>query len=82
MKTPRFSLKQEIDPVNTWTRYEPYPHVSISSSLDSLSVAGIEVIDVANVPWDFLALSAFLGLCFNLTLNFGVAYTYERLLNI
>ncbi|CBY32408.1 unnamed protein product [Oikopleura dioica] len=55
---------------------QPYPHVSISSSLDSLSVAGIEVIDVANVPWDFLALSAFLGLCFNLTLNFGVAYTY------
>ena len=54
----------------------------INESLDSLSAAGIEVIDAADIPWDFLALSAFLGLCFNLTLNFGVAYTYLRVSTI
>jgi len=50
----------------------------------SLILIKTEVEDISDVNewWGFLCLSAVLGLCFNLSLNFGVAFTYPLFISV
>ena len=47
-----------------------------------LFATDVETANWEEIPWDLLCLSAFLGLCFNLSLNFGVTFTYPLFISI
>merc|ERR1711935_311723 len=47
-----------------------------------LIMTGQEDVSGVNEVWDLLCVSAFLGLCFNLLLNFGVAFTYPLFISV
>ena len=48
----------------------------------ALFATEVESADWSAVPWELLMLSAFFGLCFNLSLNFGVTFTYPLFISI
>lgn len=47
-----------------------------------LFATDVETANWEEIPWELLCLSAFLGLCFNLSLNFGVTFTYPLFISI
>lgn len=47
-----------------------------------LFATGVETLNWEEIPWDLLCLTAFLGLCFNLSVNFGVTFTYPLFISI